>query len=148
MSTLAKVRDREASSAVHQDGQARTASPSFSEKSVFHSRLPLDKTMEMVRLRFSLNNVLADIEVEVSPVNYETLLPLEYLRTGEWAEVAEVSGEPNWVCRMAEMGVRAGCRLLCVQSGSPCLLQVGGCRLSLRGDPMAQVMVRPLGLVS
>jgi Fe2+ transport system protein FeoA len=74
----------------------------------------------------------------------ETLLPLDLLQSGEWADVAEVVGEPAWVGRMAELGVRRGCRLCMLQPGSPCLLQVGGCRLSLRGDCTVQILVRPL----
>ena len=70
-------------------------------------------------------------------------MPLEHLRPGEWADVAEVSGEASWVCRMAELGVRAGCRICLLQPGSPCLLQVGGCRLSLRGEQAMRIMVRP-----
>jgi ferrous iron transport protein A len=77
-------------------------------------------------------------------VSLPTLLPLECLRPGEWAEVADVSGEPGWVCRLAELGVRIGCRLEMLRGGSPCLIQVGGCRLSLRGDDAMQVLVRPL----
>jgi Fe2+ transport system protein FeoA len=80
-------------------------------------------------------------------VNHEALLPLDLLTSGEWADVAEVTGEPGWVCRMAEMGVRTGCRLCMLQSGSPCLLQVGGCRLSLRGDCVMRILVRPLAAV-
>ena len=72
------------------------------------------------------------------------LLPLEYLHAGEWADVAAVSGEPGWVTRLAEMGVRIGCRLRVLQSGSPCLLQVGGCRLCLRGECLMQILVRPV----
>jgi len=72
------------------------------------------------------------------------LLPLELLRPGEWAEVAEVSGEAHWVCRMAELGVREGCRLQMLQSGCPCMLQIGGCRLSLRGECCMQILVRPV----
>ena len=77
-------------------------------------------------------------------MNLETLLPLELLRPGEWADVAEVTGEECWVGRLAELGVRAGCRLLMLQGGCPCLLQIGGCRLSLRGENGAQILVRPL----
>jgi Fe2+ transport system protein FeoA len=77
-------------------------------------------------------------------VNAETILPLELLRPGEWADVADVSGEPGWVCRMAELGVRVGCRLCMLQAGSPCLFQVGGSRLSLRGDCAMQILVRPV----
>jgi Fe2+ transport system protein FeoA len=77
---------------------------------------------------------------------HDTFLPLDLLRGGEWADVADVCGEPGWVCRMAELGVRIGCRLQVLQPGSPCLLQVGGCRLSLRGDCATQILVRPVAL--
>jgi len=72
------------------------------------------------------------------------LLPLELLAAGAWAEVAAVRGEPAWVGRMAELGLRPGCRLQILQSGSPCLLQVGGCRLCLRGEQLMQILVRLL----
>jgi ferrous iron transport protein A len=75
-----------------------------------------------------------------------TLLPLELLESGEWAEVIEVCGEPGWVHRLAELGVRCGCRLRVVQPGSPCLLQMGGLRLSLRSDQATHILVRSLGL--
>ena len=72
------------------------------------------------------------------------LLPLDMLRAGEWAEVEEVSGQPGWVCRLAELGIRAGCRLQVVQPGSPCLLNVSGCRLCIRPDDSSQILVRPV----
>ena len=77
---------------------------------------------------------------------HDTLLPLELLDCGEWADVAEVTGEPGWVSRMAEMGLRIGSRLRVLQRGSPCLLQVGGTRLSLRGDGGLRILVRPVAL--
>jgi ferrous iron transport protein A len=76
------------------------------------------------------------------------LLPLEMLRAGEWADVAEVTGEAGWVGRMAELGLEIGSRLRILQPGSPCLLQIGQSRLSLRGDCTMQILVRPLGYVS
>jgi ferrous iron transport protein A len=76
-------------------------------------------------------------------VSIDLLLPLECLRPGEWAEVCDVSGEPAWVARLAELGVRVGCRVQMLRAGSPCLLLVGGCRLSLRGEASAVVLVRP-----
>ena len=72
------------------------------------------------------------------------ILPLELLNAGEWADVADVTGEPGWVSRLAEMGVRAGSRLHVLQAGSPCLLQVGESRLSLRADWGTQILVRPV----
>ncbi len=72
------------------------------------------------------------------------LLPLEFLNAGEWADIADVTGEPSWVSRLAEMGVRVGCRLRVLQAGRPCLLQIGESRLSLRGDWAMQILVRPV----
>jgi ferrous iron transport protein A len=77
-------------------------------------------------------------------VSLETMLPLECLRPGEWAEVRDVAGEPGWVARLAELGLRVGCRLRMIRGGSPCLVQIGGGRLSLRGDDAMQVLVLPV----
>ena len=72
------------------------------------------------------------------------LVPLDLLQTGEWADVAEVSGDPSWVGRLAELGIRQGCRLQVLQPGSPCLLQVANCKLCVRGNDSAQILVRPV----
>lgn len=72
------------------------------------------------------------------------LMPLDMLRAGEVAEVEEVSGQDSWVCRLAELGIRQGCRLRVVQPGSPCLLDVGGCKLCLRPGECSQILVRPV----
>lgn len=71
-------------------------------------------------------------------------MPVEWLCPGEWADVTEVTGEPVWVGRMAELGVRTGSRVQVLRPGTPCLLRVGGSRLSLRSDLGSQVMVRPV----
>ena len=76
-------------------------------------------------------------------MNTDTLLPLETLAPGDWAEVAEVRGDPGLVGRLAEMGVRIGSRLQVLQPGSPCLLRVAGARLSVRADLAMQILVRP-----
>jgi Fe2+ transport system protein FeoA len=72
------------------------------------------------------------------------MMPLEMLRSGEWADVAEVHGEAGWIGRMAELGIRTGSRIQMVQDGVPCLLNVDGCRLCLRGDACSRILVRPL----
>ena len=76
------------------------------------------------------------------------LLPLELVNSGEWAEVAEVKGEPGWIGRLAELGIRAGIRLKVLRSGCPCLLQIDGSRLSLRGELAMQILVSPLAAAS
>jgi Fe2+ transport system protein FeoA len=75
----------------------------------------------------------------------ETLLPLELLESGEWAEIAEIFGEPTWIHRLVELGVRVGCRVHVLQGGSPCLVQIGGVRLSLRNDGPTRILVVPHG---
>jgi ferrous iron transport protein A len=72
------------------------------------------------------------------------LLPLDLVQPGEWAEVEEVLGGPSWVSRLAELGLRSGSKLQVLRQGSPCLLRIGGSRLSLRGEPGTRVLVRPL----
>jgi Fe2+ transport system protein FeoA len=62
--------------------------------------------------------------------------------------VAEVHGEPGWVGRLAELGVRIGSRLQVLRGGYPCLLMIGGSRLSLRGQEVMQILVRPLSCAS
>ncbi len=74
----------------------------------------------------------------------DLVLPLELLQPGEWADIAEVHGEETWVGRMAELGLCKGCRLQMLQSGCPCLLRVGGCRLSLRANDHQTILVRPI----
>ena len=96
-----------------------------------------------VRLRFSLNNCHR-LAQGLTAVFQEAPLPVELLGSGEWGDVAEVTGEPGWVGRLAELGVRAGSRLRMLQPGSPCLLEVGPCRLSLRAELATQILVRPV----
>lgn len=72
------------------------------------------------------------------------LVPLDMMRAGEWGEVADVSGEPGWVGRLAELGIRPGSRLQVVQPGSPCLLNVSGCKLCLRPNECSQILVSPV----
>ncbi len=71
-------------------------------------------------------------------------MPLDMLRAGDWAEVEEVTGQAHWVCRLAELGLRPGSRLQVVQSGSPCLLSIAGCKLCLRSGECSQILVRPV----
>ncbi len=73
----------------------------------------------------------------------DDLVPIDWLRPGEWADVADVAGEPAWVGRLAELGLRIGSRLRVLQQGCPCLVQIDGARLSLRGDSAVQILVRP-----
>jgi ferrous iron transport protein A len=72
------------------------------------------------------------------------MMPLDLLRVGEVAEIADISGDPAWVGRLAELGLRQGCRICVLQAGSPCLLDVAGCRLGLRHADCSRILVRPI----
>jgi Fe2+ transport system protein FeoA len=76
----------------------------------------------------------------------DAILPLELLQRGDWADVAEVQGEPAWVGRLAELGLRIGIRVRVLQAGSPCLIQVNGngSRLCLRSEQAMQILVKPV----
>ena len=69
-----------------------------------------------------------------------------FLQRGEQADVTEVHGEPGWVGRMAELGIRgrlpAGGTL---QPGSPCVSAGSGefVSFTVRGDSVFQILVRP-----
>ena len=78
----------------------------------------------------------------------DVLLPVEFLNAGEWAEVVEITGEAHCVTRLGEMGLHAGSRVRVVQPGAPCILQVGGARLSIRPDCHLQLLVRPVAFAS
>jgi ferrous iron transport protein A len=73
-----------------------------------------------------------------------TMLPLECLQSNEHAEVAEITGDPRWVARMADLGLQCGAQVKMVSPGSPCLFELGQCRLCLRTDQSNCVFVRPL----
>jgi ferrous iron transport protein A len=79
-------------------------------------------------------------------VHTDTLMPVELLNAGAWAEIVDVTGEPHCVNRLAEMGVHAGCCVRVLQPGTPCLLEVAGARLILRSDCRLQLLVRPVAL--
>ena len=69
-------------------------------------------------------------------------LPLDLLRDGESCVVMEVTGDPDWIGRLAEMGISNGRRVHVLRQGSPCLLEVEGTRLSVRNEGALQILVQ------
>ncbi len=72
------------------------------------------------------------------------MLPLEFLQNCEQAEITVVEGDPNFVARLADIGLHVGSAIQMIQAGSPCVVQIGEARLSLRLNDRQQVLVRPL----
>jgi Fe2+ transport system protein FeoA len=69
------------------------------------------------------------------------IVPIDLLAAGESGCVYDVSGSESFVHRLAEMGLRPGAALQMVSPGEPCLLNIGGHRLSLRCEEHAMVLV-------
>lgn len=73
-------------------------------------------------------------------------LPLDLADRPGWYEVEDLDLEDHAAKRLGEMGVSVGCRLRLLQPGSPCMFQIGECRLSLRGQCCQGIIVRELGV--
>jgi ferrous iron transport protein A len=70
------------------------------------------------------------------------LVPLTILRRGQVAEIGQLVGPPERVCRLEELGLRAGALLEMLQCGAPCIIRVGGSTLCFRNDDSSRVLVR------
>jgi len=90
-------------------------------------------------MRLSLNYIKTG--VRISSVN--DLIPLTLLRTGDAAEIGQLVGAADHVHRLEELGLRGGTHVEMVQSGSPCIIRLGGSRLCFRANEMFSVLVRP-----
>ena len=70
------------------------------------------------------------------------LIPLNRLRAGETALIAEVAGRSDQVRRIKELGLHDGAEITVVRSGSPCIIRVAGQTLCIRANEMLNVLVR------
>jgi ferrous iron transport protein A len=73
----------------------------------------------------------------------EPMVPLMFLRAGQSAEVGAVLGGSDLVHRLRELGLRSGAEVQMVRPGTPCLIRLGGQKLGIRADELANVLVRP-----
>jgi Fe2+ transport system protein FeoA len=71
------------------------------------------------------------------------VIPITHLRRGEVAEISQVLGTAEQVRRLEELGLRGGVHLEIVQSGSPCIVRIGGAKLCFRHDELLRVLVTP-----
>ncbi len=70
------------------------------------------------------------------------LVPLHLLSPGQSASVGHVSGRPDQVHRLEELGLRGGATVEMVQRGSPCVIRLAGKKLCFRADELLRVLVR------
>jgi ferrous iron transport protein A len=75
------------------------------------------------------------------------LIPLNLLAPGQLAHVGQVSGQPDEIHRLEELGLRGGATIEMVRSGSPCIIRLAGQKLCFRADELLRVLVRR-GVVS
>jgi len=71
------------------------------------------------------------------------MVPLSQLATGQKAEVGQLTGKPDNVRRLAEMGLACGTALEMIRSGSPCIIGLGRQRICIRANEVMSVLVHP-----
>lgn len=69
------------------------------------------------------------------------IVPLNLLQPGEQGCVLDVSGDAQFISRLAEMGLQAGTQVKMLRPGSPCIIDIHNHRLSLRTADDSQVLV-------
>jgi Fe2+ transport system protein FeoA len=77
----------------------------------------------------------------VAPTSCESLLPLDLMKAGESASIVELTGESSLVHRLQEMGLRSGAVIRMLSPGAPCVVALGGKRLSLRLNGSLDIFV-------
>lgn len=70
------------------------------------------------------------------------IIPLKFLQPGSKAAIDLISGQPNEVQRMEELGLRAGSEIEVLQQGCPCIVRCRGAKYCLRGNDCNCVWVR------
>jgi Fe2+ transport system protein FeoA len=70
------------------------------------------------------------------------LIPLNMLAPGQSGEVDQVTGPPDDVHRLEELGLRGGVAVEMIQNGSPCIIRLAGHKLCFRSDELLSVLVR------
>ncbi len=70
------------------------------------------------------------------------IIPLRMLRPGDRASIDLISGQPDEVQRMEELGLSAGNEIEVLQQGCPCIVRCRGAKYCLRGNDCSCVWVR------
>lgn len=69
------------------------------------------------------------------------MIPLDAMTSDEWGQITLLDGPDHEVQRLRDLGLREGVRLQMVRKGAPCLVSVGGRRLSLRCSADTMIFV-------
>ncbi|MBI1246584.1 hypothetical protein GC197_01925 [bacterium] len=68
-------------------------------------------------------------------------IPLSMVRSGSIVRISQIVGGCDDVKRMAELGLQNGTEVEMVQSGSPCIVRVGQCKLCFRQSDILNILV-------
>ena len=69
-------------------------------------------------------------------------IPLSMVRSGSIVRISQIVGGCDDVKRMAELGLQNGTEVEMVQSGSPCIVRVGHCKLCFRQSDILNILVK------
>lgn len=71
------------------------------------------------------------------------VIPLNCLLCGQAAFVNRISGPPDHVQRLEELGLRGGVRIEMFRPGSPCIIRMAGNKVCIRSGGILEVLVQP-----
>lgn len=70
-------------------------------------------------------------------------VPLKDLSAGQCARVHCVTGHPDHVHRLEELGLRGGAKIEMFRPGNPCIVRLACSKVCLRTDDRLHVLVEP-----
>lgn len=70
------------------------------------------------------------------------VMSLKSLRAGQSGQITELTGEPDLIHRLREIGLQEGLVVRMLQPGNPSMIRLAGRKLGFRADGAAHVMVR------
>jgi len=70
-------------------------------------------------------------------------VPLKHLSVGQSACIHSVTGHPDHVHRLEELGLRTGTKIEMFRPGNPCILRLACGKVCLRTDDRLHVLVKP-----
>jgi Fe2+ transport system protein FeoA len=79
----------------------------------------------------------------VKPKSPIVSVPLKHLSAGQSGCIYSVTGHPDHVHRLEELGLRCGTKIEMFRPGNPCILRLACGKVCLRTDDRLHVLVKP-----
>jgi ferrous iron transport protein A len=81
--------------------------------------------------------------IPVKPKSPVVSVPLKHLPAGQSACIRSVTGHPDHVHRLEELGLRSGTKIEMFRQGNPCIVRLACSKVCLRTDDLLHVLVEP-----